>query len=305
MGRRKDNLRTPKPHEGSKSQDTKPVEVESPKPLSPRLPNVFETCTPLAAATGTAIAIILRYDLYSFLPPALAVLFIFFLTFPIWWSFGRTPIHPRFSKVTIRRLVSLVFCVAVLGSSYWEYWLARHRPTEATHALLPAGDLYFQDECADRLPAGALVIYLGNSTAYIPVDSKEYKSASPLIILSSSNVPFLTIERAGDGFYVTAQIMSKDRQFAATVQRNSFINTVARTWYQTRLDDSTIAVYDERDEEILYVRYMNSSAIKIRGVFGAPGKHALLITDSEMSVPALNQHLSKLCIGSISDGYRF
>ena len=273
--------------------------------VGPRLPNVFEVCTPLSVLSGTTIAVILRYDLYSSLPPFFAVLLVFFLAFPLWWSFPVTPIMRWVPKLTVRLLLSAIVIVALGIATFWEYRLSKHIQTETVDYLVPAGDSYYQDQCSDSIPAGALVFYLGNSTAYIPLDSTEYQSRSPMTVLLTSNVPVLKLERVADGLFVSANIMSKDRQFALTVERNNLISSVSNSWYQFRSDKSTFAIYDEHDEEILYVRYMNSSAVKVRGVFGSPGKHTIVITASDIMIPSLNQTISKLCIGSIAGGYRF
>lgn len=269
-----------------------------------RRPSLLEVFAAVAIAIATALSIVLTYNPYSLLTPLLTLGVVLSLCFPFWWEYPQTAIWSQFPIITVRWILAILVVLMIVGSSYWEYRLMSI-VTGLPRYLIAADDPYFEDDCSENVPAGALLLYLGKSTAFIPTGHEESSSDSAKVVLLTANQPALTLERAGSGLYVTANVMSPDGKFVVKIERNKLINHPNNSAYLIRSETSTLAIYDEHDQEVFYVRYMNSFAVRIRGVFGFPGKHTLIVTDEEMAIPALNQHIPKMCIGSISGGYRF
>ncbi len=172
-------------------------------------------------------------------------------------------------------------------------WIVAKRIPETNESgyLVPASDPNRDDKCATRVPAEAFRAYLGDSTIWtksgkstLPVPNSPY----PVIVAGNAgNMPLLSIEKSTEGYlYLAAQIIAADGRFMAKIDRNEFKRNPHTTWYQKRPDRSTLAIYDDHDREVLYVRYMNSHAIKIRGIFTYPNQQrTLMITDTEILGP--------------------
>lgn len=133
--------------------------------------------------------------------------------------------------------------------------------TETQGYLVPASDANPPNPCEDSIPVGAMIIYLGNSVAYIEGNSSD------IIILDNERV--LSFTRTSDGIFINATLRSKDGRGIVVIENNEFTINRNNFWYKKRPDKHTLEVYDEFKERILYVRYLNEDAIKIVGNFYA------------------------------------
>jgi hypothetical protein len=187
-----------------------------------------------------------------------------------------------------------------------------HAPkTDVSGLLVPANDPYLQDECSAKISLGALRIYLGNSTISTTSGSSPFPAPnSPYPVILSGNErlprPILTIEKSNEGYlYLTADIRGADGRFIAKIERNKFLRNPHTTWYQKTPDRSSLAIYDDMNEEVLYVRYMNPTAIRVRGRFNYPGRLTMVITDKAIVFPDLDQRIQALCSVGALGGIRF
>jgi len=212
-------------------------------------------------------------------------------------------------------VVTAIYSGAVIyrkkGDKPWTSLSARGKQMEIFDEfgyLAPANDPYVMDECAEHIPEDAFRIYLGDTTFW----ASQQRLASGLYpvvsgtLTDGSHPPVLSIEKSADGYvYLTANVMLPDGRFAVKIDRNNFVRNPHTTWYQKREDQSTLAVYGDSNQEILYVRYLNPRALRIRGQFNYPGRFTLIITDTSMQVPALKQTLSRSCGNPLAGGVLF
>lgn len=264
-----------------------------------------EVSTLIAGLLGLGIGLLVTYNYFSPLLPILAVLLTFFLALPSWLRYRKIPVLSSKPRIKVGAIPAGLFLIVFASCAYWEYWLWNRVPLDPNtiRRLIPANDPFPQNACSDSIPAGALLVNLGASSAFIPIESGSLKLNFPLTVLSTANIPVLVIQKSVDGLTITANVMNKDGQFAFRIEQNKVLNDT--THYQVRADNSYLAVYDERGEELFFVRYANASNVKVRGIFGYPQKHIVIISDAEIAIPALDQHITPMCLGSIAGSFRF
>lgn len=220
---------------------------------------------------------------------------------------------PRFlgeQPILVRLLWTITaFCILSLAV-YYSLWVSVREdksPFEASGYLVAAKDPFVQDECSQLIPAEAFRVYLGNSTIWTSGIAPLPSPGSLYPVILTGDTPILSVQKSHEGYiYLSASVIGDDGKFMAKINQNEFIRNPHTTWYQKVSDDkSTLSIYDDRDREVLYVRYMNPQAIKVRGRFNYPGRKTLVITDTEILVPELDQHVNNMCNSALVGGLRF
>jgi hypothetical protein len=125
---------------------------------------------------------------------------------------------------------------------------------------------------------GALIVFLGSDTLWTTLNDQ--------IVMTLYRQPIVTIHRTKQGLQVDAKIFNRAGIGMVNIDRNEFNLMKGEhevSYVKSReTDRSTLLVYGPQFEEVLYVRYLNPSAVRIRGSFYAP--HASVgvsLTDSE------------------------
>jgi len=128
-------------------------------------------------------------------------------------------------------------------------------------------------------PPGFFSIIGGDCGVSIEADS-PVKHVGFLSVFGKERI---SIDKGDNGgIFVNATIYDSKGNLAVRIVKNEFERSPLT--FASRPDASTLIVYDQSDLEILYVRYLNKNAVRIRGVVQVPGSLPIYITDDKIKV---------------------
>jgi hypothetical protein len=157
-----------------------------------------------------------------------------------------------------------------------------------THGeLLPAKDPTPPNPCG-KIPSDAIALFLGNSAVF--------GNTFPHTVLMVRNENVLSIGKSGPGMTVSAKVFSRDGRIVAQTIDNEFFINPNNFFRRERPDKSTLVVYDQEDRQVLRVRYLNSSAIRILGIFNFPGISPVIIDEDQLVLSG--RVVSHFCFGN-------
>lgn len=158
----------------------------------------------------------------------------------------------------------------------------------ATSGLLrPASEPTPPTPCSS-IPKDAIILLLG--------DSASWTTASHHTVLKVDGEDLLSIDRKNSGIAVSAKIYSRDRKLVAEIIDNEFNINPSNYFRRERPDRHTLVVFDQQGQRVLYVRHINSSAIKVLGTFYS-ARNIVRINENEVMLPN-NTRLSRFCFGN-------
>jgi hypothetical protein len=154
--------------------------------------------------------------------------------------------------------------------------------------LIPANDPAPQSSCTSDIPPGALALYLGNSVAYV--------TSFPHTVIMIRGQKRLVIDRdKANRIAVTVDIFGADDRVIASIEKNKFRVNQNNYLEMERKDRSSLRVVDQYKNEVLNIRYLNPSAIKLKAILRYPGYKTIDITDKEQYYG--NETQSGICMG--------
>lgn len=119
--------------------------------------------------------------------------------------------------------------------------------------LMPANDPLPPSVC-QNVPDNALLIYLGGFTSFT--------TAFPHTVIEIDKQPRLIIDKDKDGsIAVSVDIFGSDGKIIAELNNNEFTINEHNYFKILRKDRSSLAIFDDRKNEVLSVRYLNPKAI--------------------------------------------
>lgn len=150
---------------------------------------------------------------------------------------------------------------AVIGISFMAYatWLAS-RPPPPTGPLLSANEPAPDASCVEKIGPKDLVMAVGPDRA-VGMGSGPY---APLKVADCTPI---TLRRVGLGLMVQAFFYDFNGDVAFSVINNIYQPTLPLQLRPFRPDPHTIVILDRFDKEVLYLRYLNRNAVRIRGRF--------------------------------------
>jgi hypothetical protein len=155
------------------------------------------------------------------------------------------------------RLIWFSFWMMVLiclGSVFYlqNKWIPE---TEIHGVLIPANDQSPPQptNCIPSSSKDIISLYFGDSLAWV--------TQSALDIIRIKKDSLLSVNKEGHGIQISAKIFSEDRRIIAKIVNNEFYINPNNYFRRERPDKYTLIVYDQQDRMILYIRYLNSSAI--------------------------------------------
>ena len=171
-------------------------------------------------------------------------------------------------------LASILFIDAVLGSSYllWR----RLQPPAPTGALMAANDPT-PVGCDDKLQGDDLLMAFGTDRAL-------GKGAGPFTPILVDDCVALKLLRRDGGLMIQAFGYAYTEDIAFHVIDNVYEADIALKMRVLRPDRSTFVLLDRFDKEVLYVRYLNSHAVRIRGRFLCGSAPQAVIRDDAVLV---------------------
>jgi hypothetical protein len=144
---------------------------------------------------------------------------------PLTWVLFRQTILITNPKAITNTAIAIIILLWVPRIGDWIH--ANQLPeTETQGFLLPANDVNPLNPCEEEIPEDAILIYLGNSLAYVEGDS------STIIGLGSEST--LSFKRTPGGISINAILRDKDGRGIVVIENNEFISfrksIIERIW---------------------------------------------------------------------------
>lgn len=164
--------------------------------------------------------------------------------------------------------------------------------TETQGYLTPANDQIPVIPCSDPIPEDAMLIFLGNSLAY------STNATHKIITLNKEDV--LAVSDSENGISVNAILRDKSGKGIVKIENNEFVINQNNFWYQKKPDRHTLEVYDQFNQRVFYIRYLNWYAIKILGSFYSDDTSIPPVIIGEDKQTFASLPMSGTCIGDLS-----
>jgi hypothetical protein len=149
----------------------------------------------------------------------------------------------------------------LIGTSLAAYgaWLAT-RPPVPTGPLLPANEPTPRAGCVEKSGSADLVMAFGANRAV-------GTGPGPFAPIKVGDCTVMTLRRVGSGLMIKAFFYDWNNDVAFTVNDNIYEPTMPLALRTFRPDPHTFVILDRFDKEVLYLRYLNPNAVRIRGRF--------------------------------------
>jgi hypothetical protein len=195
------------------------------------------------------------------------------------WKFGQHQIAAEHFGSVLAAATSAVLIVLFVWTSYpapWRGWLqAANDPTPSTG-------------CDANSPTMEPL----NETAIISAGHQgiQLTHAGRTRALSIGNCDSLVLERSADGIRINAVIYDANGNKLGNITDNGYEIERDGLVVEHTGDLSTLVVHNNSREELLYVKYLNRRAIKVRGIFYCPSAPnvRVVITDERFQVGSLS-----------------
>ncbi|HEY0375986.1 MAG TPA: hypothetical protein VGC87_03430 [Pyrinomonadaceae bacterium] len=161
--------------------------------------------------------------------------------------------------------------------------------------LIPANDPTPPNPCLGapfEISPKAVFIFFGNSAAFT--------DRLRITAIRFVGKDLISLSRTPDGLNVSAQVFSEDGRIIAEIEDNEFHVNPNNYFKVKRPDESTLIVYDQQNNPVLNVRYLNPSAIKILGVFHSPNREPVVIEEEKLILPGMGG-VYRSCMGYFSE----
>jgi hypothetical protein len=152
-----------------------------------------------------------------------------------------------------------VFALTATSLVGYGVWLAT-RPPPPTGPLLPASERTPDARCVEKIGPKDLVMAFGTDRAI-------GMGPGPYAPFKVADCTVMTLHRVGRGLMVRAFFYDFNGDVAFSVMDNVYEPTLPLQLRSFRPDPHTIVILDRFDKEVLYLRYLNSNAVRIRGRF--------------------------------------
>jgi hypothetical protein len=140
----------------------------------------------------------------------------------------------------------------------------------------------------NQIPKDALVLVLGTNISYT--------TASHYTFLTVAGEDLLSIDREEGGITVSATLYREGRKVLAKIRGNKFDVNPSSYFQREPSDRHTLIVSDHQGQRVLYVRHINSSAIKVLGKFHTAA--GVVQLDEERLLTPDNSTFTKMCFGN-------
>lgn len=169
-------------------------------------------------------------------------------------------------------VLGTVTAIMLLGGASYGLWKIT-RPPEYKGPLIAANDPTPPMTCKEKAGTGDLVMAFGT-------DRVIGQGDGPFVPAVVDDCQTVQLRKARGGLMVRAFFYDWTNDIAMNIMDNNFeINMpVAARFF--RSDPHTLVVLDRFDSEILYVRYLNPAAVRIRGRFLCAEQPQAIVSDA-------------------------
>ena len=163
--------------------------------------------------------------------------------------------------------------IPLVGYGVWE----ATRPPAPVGPLLPAREPTPRALCAEKIGPQDLVMAFGT-------DRAVGAGPGPFSPIQVGDCNVMLLRRMGRGLMVDAIFYNWNRDVAFIVNDNIYQPLLPLQLRPFRPDPQTIVILDRFDKEVLYVRYLNTNAVRIRGRFLCGEQPQAIIRDDRTLV---------------------
>ncbi len=157
-----------------------------------------------------------------------------------------------------------------------------------THGLLLPANAPLPPSICGNIPAGAMMLFFGNSAAY----TEQF----PHTVIRVRGEEIISLDKEGDGVALNSKLYSPDGRIVAEIRKNEFFLNPNNYFRKERPDRHSLIVYDQRGTKVLSIRFLNRQAIKLLGIFSHVGSPPVVINESVQQIGGLT--LSNTCFGN-------
>jgi hypothetical protein len=130
--------------------------------------------------------------------------------------------------------------------------------------LTPSDEPTPPNACSEFIPSGAMLVMLGNSASF---DLKY-----PFTVIKIGDERMLVVDRVGEQIAISAKLFSEDGRIVAQLDKNRFfINPNNYFRKEISADGHSLVIYDQKDIEVLNVKFLNATTIEFLGLIRYPG----------------------------------
>lgn len=165
-----------------------------------------------------------------------------------------------------------VTAIMLVGGASYGLWKIT-RPPLYTGPLTPADDPSPPMTCKDKAGEGDLVMAFGTDRVIGHGDG-------PFMPVTVGDCQTVSLRKVKGGLMVRAFFYAWTNDIAMNVMDNRFEANAPVSARFFRPDPHTLVVLDRFDTEILYVRYLNPGAVRIRGRFLCAEQPQAIISDA-------------------------
>jgi hypothetical protein len=180
-----------------------------------------------------------------------------------------------YDEIINSRVFTFLSVLAVLFSAFLTVWVGPTPPLPPTIGWLQPGneptppnscDKYFASQPSDTNTAliliGGMALFKTNTFGSIP--KKQ-------IVLRVGGCSLLSLQTSANGATIDASIYDDKGNQLGNIDNNKLTILSDKGLTIERSGDlSAIIVHDDRGRELIYVRYLNKTTFKIRGIFTCP-----------------------------------
>jgi hypothetical protein len=158
--------------------------------------------------------------------------------------------------------------------------------------LQPAKDPMPETGCGEIARNRAIVVLGTNGFLFNGGDK------IPTVRVGTCDV--VSMARSPEGILVNASVYSANGELAARVENNEWHLVPGQISYGKRPDRSTLIVLDKFGKEMLWVRFLNPRAVRVRGVFSCKGEFQFTVTDDKVGPSGNTKYLmSHSCVTDV------
>jgi hypothetical protein len=170
--------------------------------------------------------------------------------------------------------VLILVLASVLGSIMGAFavWHAL-QPPPPTGPLRPAGEPSPKLTCPQKADPGDLVIYFGT-------DARIGQGNGPFTAFKMADCPVLSFTRTKAGLNFSDVAYDYDGDIAFMIRNGVYEPQFPLELHALRPDPSTYILLDHYDQEVIYIRYLNPNAVRVRGRFICGEAPQVVVRDS-------------------------
>ena len=194
-------------------------------------------------------------------------------------------------RTTIKALVVWMI-IAPIGYHFWP--ATPPKETETNFWLVPADDPTPPNGCSSQgvsVPNDELLLLMGKMAVHTSRKDK-------FTVVQFGGCPLLKMQRTSQGIALDADIFNEDGKQIAHIENNEVDLSSGKYSRRKRPDSSTLIVYDEEGNEVLWVRYSNPTTVQIQGVFRCKGRNdSLTVTKDRVIGDGMSEGNSCATVG--------